>query len=146
MTQSALLPLTVSDLVCFDDVDAGGAETTSDLQTLIQDVYHVLIEKRGSNIDDPTRGADVEGKLSGTSSDLVTIAQEIESELQKDDRITSCQAAVSFLTPGSSAPDGTLLPNGGWLLEVDIQPASSIAPSAQSLAYYFSQQTGLVAA
>lgn len=90
MTQPAALPLTIPDLVGFDDLDANGAETTSDLQTLFQDVYHVALELLGTNPDDPTRGAGLATYLSGTSVQLQTAGGVLENQLLADDRITSC--------------------------------------------------------
>jgi hypothetical protein len=144
MSNASQLPLTVSDVVCLDDLDANGSETTSDLQTLIQDVYHVLIEVRGSNIDDVTRGAGVELLLSGDASVLPGVAQEIETQLGQDSRIAAVTATISLVAPGGSAPDGTVLPDGGFTLDVDIQPDASIAPSAVSLSYYLAANGGLL--
>jgi hypothetical protein len=139
---SSLLPLTVADLVCIEDLDANGAETTSDMQTLVQDVYHVVIEKIGSNIDDIARGIGAENLLSGDSNALLNLAQVVESQLGEDDRIAGVTATVSQILPGGTLPDATLLPEGGFLLEIDIDPAASIAPSTQSITLYFAQSQG----
>jgi hypothetical protein len=139
---TSILPLTAPDLVCLDDLDANASETTSDLQTLIQDVYHVLIEIYGSNIDDVDRGLNVEGMLSSDASDLPTLCLNAEQQLGQDARIAAVSVTSSYVPPGGKAQDGTLLPNGGYLLDVDIQPDQSIAPSPVALATYLAAGTG----
>jgi hypothetical protein len=98
MTQPTGLPLTVPDLVGFDDLDPNASETTSDLQTLFQDVYHVAVEILGTNPDDPTRGVGLLTYLSGTSVQLQTAGGVLENQLLADDRITSCNVAFDFST------------------------------------------------
>lgn len=88
------LPLTIADLVCGDDLDPFGTETTSDLQTLIQDVLHVLKEFPGSNPDDPNRGIGVETYLSGTADSLNVLPGLIQHQLSSDTRIDTCVAVV----------------------------------------------------
>ncbi len=114
------LPLTAPDLVCVDDLDPFASETTSDLQSLIQDVYHVLIQAPGSNPDDIDRGIGVNQMLSGATNALAGTAHMIQVELAKDDRIDAVQAKMTNLGPGSVLPDGTPLPAGGYLLEVTV--------------------------
>ena len=115
---AAQLPLTVPDVVCIDDIDQNGLETTSDLQTLEQDVYHLLIEIKGSNIDDITRGLGIEGLLSAAANRLGGKAQEIESQLQQDARIVIAIATVSILPPGTRLPDGTTFAGTDAILEL----------------------------
>lgn len=94
---STVLPLTYPDLVCDLDLDPFANETTSDLQNLIQDVYHLLLELSGSNLDDPTRGIGVEQYLNGRFDDLQTLMNTIELQISQDDRVKNCQATVQQL-------------------------------------------------
>ena len=101
---ASTLPLTYPDALCFDDVDALGRETTSDLQTLVQDVYHSLIEDPGSNIDcnvnGVTRGVGIYGLLSSSATDpLQSIERRVATGLLQDERISTCQ--VSIIAPTS---------------------------------------------
>lgn len=126
MATQPALPLTAPDLVCLDDVDLFASETTSDLQSLQQDVYHILLETPGSNIDDTNRGIGVEQLLSSSLDDVLMITQIIDVQLAKDDRINSCTSSLTELPPGSTLPDGTPLPDGGYLLELDIVAGSDV--------------------
>lgn len=128
MTQPAILPLTYPDAVCVDDVDPNGNETLSDLQTLAQDVYHLLLEVPGSNLDDPTRGIGVVGYLSGTSVNLLTLPSLIDGQLAKDDRIDSSQT--------------TVVQNADLSYTITIQLVASGA--VVPLSYLYSQADGLV--
>jgi hypothetical protein len=47
------------DLSCWDDLDDSEIVITG-LDVVAQDLYHVLIEPRASNLDDPDRGADIQ--------------------------------------------------------------------------------------
>jgi phage baseplate assembly protein W len=89
----------VADLRCFDDLDEFGAETTNELENLAQDLYHRLIEPRGSNLDDPDRGLGVEEMLSGEVDP--GLKQRIEAELRKDERVTLVSATISEIEEGS---------------------------------------------
>lgn len=133
------LPLTAPDVVCFDDLDLLGTETASDLETLEQDVYHVLIEVPGSNPDDVSRGCGVESILSGPSTRLDGLTTKIESQLRKDDRIDDARAMLTKLPPGSTLPDGTTLPDGGYLLGIEIVSGASVL----GLSYSFTSDGGL---
>lgn len=88
------LPLTYRDLVLDDDLDPFAAETTSDLQNLIQDVTHILQEDLGSNADDPLRGVGINNYLSGTQTNFASISGVIETQLNSDDRISACTATI----------------------------------------------------
>ena len=89
------LPLTIPDLVCDLDLDPFAAETTSDLQTLIQDVTHVLRELPGNNPDDIDAGVGVETYLNGTVDAFKTLPSKIEHQLLRDDRITAATATIA---------------------------------------------------
>lgn len=97
------LPLTAPDAVCLDDLDALGRETTSDLQSLVQDVYHSLIEDPDSNIDAPGRGVGIYSMLSAGATDpLQSIQRRVAAGILKDDRISTCDVQI---TPPASATD-----------------------------------------
>lgn len=130
MTLPANLPLTYADLVDVDDLDPFGGETTSDLQSLQQDVRHVLIELPGSNPDDPTRGVGIESYLSGTSADIVKATAINDQQLTQDDRITSSSTSIG------PNPDPKV---GGVIIEIRIVGSTGVF----GLSYGWTQQTGL---
>jgi phage baseplate assembly protein W len=124
----AALPLTVPDLVCDDDLDLFAGETTSDLQTLEQDVYHVLLETPGSNIDDPNRGIGLEAMLSSAvTTSLSDLARTIDAELLKDDRIDASTTTITQLTDGS------------YVVEIDVVAGAETV----GLAYSYAPDGGL---
>ncbi len=92
---SASLPLSYPDLVCTDDLDPFASETSSDLQTLEQDVLHVLDEAMGSNPDDPERGVGIYNIIGGTVDQLQQMAATIDTQLEKDDRIDSSTTTIA---------------------------------------------------
>jgi hypothetical protein len=47
-----------ADLLCWEDLDEKEVIVTG-IDAVAQDLFHVLIEPRGSNLDDPDRGADI---------------------------------------------------------------------------------------
>lgn len=100
MTQPGALPLTYTDLVCLDDMDPNAAETTSDLQNLLQDTYHVLVEDPGSNPDDPTRGVGIDNYLSGTTDQFTGLAGVIDEQLTADPRITKSTTNIQQASSG----------------------------------------------
>lgn len=122
------LPLTVPDLVCELDLDAQARETTTDLQTLSQDVLHVLLELVGSNLDDPDRGIGVDQYLSGTEDQLAALPSVIENQLEKDDRIDACSASLDQQADGS------------WILSIEVQVDGTVL----GLQYGYVQGSGLV--
>lgn len=117
---TAPLPLTTTDLVCLDDLDPYGNETTSDLQNLVQDIFHILKEMPGSNPDDPKRGIGVETFLGGTVASLASLPGRVEAQLGEDDRIDSVSCTVSqadenFVLHVSIGVAGTVVPlQFGW--------------------------------
>lgn len=100
MTQPGSLPLTYTDLVCLDDMDPNAAETTSDLQNLLQDIYHVLVEDPASNPDDPTRGVGIDNYLSGTTDQFTGLAGVIDEQLTADTRITKSTTNIQQASSG----------------------------------------------
>lgn len=98
---SNALPLTIPDLVCVLDLDPNGNETKTDLETLSQDVLHVLLELLGSNPDDPERGVGIDMFLSGTVDDLAKATRAVETQLEADDRIDTVSANLVQQADGS---------------------------------------------
>lgn len=125
---STALPLTAPELVALDDLDLFAGEVASDLEALKQDVYHLLIEAPGSNPDDVDRGVGIDDMLSSPTTKLTSIPQIIEAQLQRDERIDAARARVVQIQPGGALPDGTALPDGGYLLEVEIAVGESVVP------------------
>lgn len=95
------LPLTYAEPVCVLDCDPDANETTSDLQNLVQDVYHRLIEIPGSNPDDATLGIGVQQLLSGTVTNMMGLQQRVPQQLLEDDRISSCDVSIVQNPDGS---------------------------------------------
>jgi hypothetical protein len=118
----------VTDGVCVTDLDPNSNETTSDLQGLAQDIYHILLEAPGSNLDDPTRGVGCEGYLSGSGAQLAALPAIIDSQLRKDTRIDS---STSGLTQN---------PDGSYLLSILVVADGSILP----LGFAYTSAGGLV--
>lgn len=81
------------DLDCFDDITPFADELDDPLAELVQDVYHILIEAPGSNIDDPARGIGIVDRLSRAVDQ--TLASHIDAELEKDDRIDVSQTVIA---------------------------------------------------
>ena len=127
----ASVSVSITDAVCLDDVDSTGAETTSDLQALSQDIYHILLESFGSNIDDPSRGIGVRGLLNGTSQGLTRAAGILDSQLRKDNRIDSSRTTITF--------DST---TQIYTLNLMVVAAGNLLP----MAYNYTQAGGLVPA
>lgn len=86
-----------------DDLDPSGAETSSDLESLEQDVMHVLEENLGSNLADPQKGVGVANYLSGTSVQFAQLPAIIDSQLAQVTRIDNSHTTIQ------QQPDGSLL-------------------------------------
>lgn len=83
------------DIRCLDDMTLFADECESELEELEQDVYHVLIQELGSNLDDPNRGLGLDDLLSSDDSVLNGIASRAEIEVaSRDDRIASTSAQL----------------------------------------------------
>lgn len=87
------------EIRCYDDMDQFGGETVDELEDLEQDLYHRLIEPRGSNLDDPERGLGIEDMLSGALDG--TLKHKIEDELSKDPRVRGAAASITEIETGS---------------------------------------------
>lgn len=115
VTGELLVNAPVTDLVCVDDLDPSGNETTSDLQALAQDVYHLLLESPGSNLDDPTRGVGLGLILSRPAPDLLALPGQIDAQLRKDDRIDASKSSVVQNADGSFSLTVQIVVNGALL-------------------------------
>lgn len=117
----------VVDAVCLDDLDANGNETTSDLQGLSQDVYHLLLEAHGSNLDDPARGVGLDDLLSRPTISLSAAASVIDSQLRRDPRIDSSKTTLSVVA-------------GVWTIAVQLVVNGALLP----LGFKYSSSAGLL--
>lgn len=98
------------DLRAWDDLDLFGRETESDLEDLEQDVFHMLIEAPGSNLDAPARGIGIEDVLSSAFDSAVT--SRIESQLRKDSRVAVATARITEVERESFRLDIAIEPDG----------------------------------
>jgi hypothetical protein len=106
------------DALCLDDLDANGGELDDPLAELYQDLYHRLIEAPGSNLDDPSRGYGIEGRLSAAGrKDAVgpSIKHGIESELCKDVRVHNARATVTSPADGEYRVEIEIVADEGLL-------------------------------
>jgi hypothetical protein len=117
----------ITDALWFDDMDPNGGETSSDLQSLTQDCYHVLLETLGSNLDDPTRGIGVENALSASSTVLLAMPSQIDAQLLRDDRVQSSTTTLSQISTLS------------WGLKTNVVPVGAVLP----ITYSYSPSQGL---
>lgn len=131
-------PLEYADLVCELDADPFARETASDLENLMQDVLHVLIEDAGSNLDDPDRGIGIDALLSGSDVQLTFAAAQIDAQITKDSRIDSSSTTLSQ-PDGGFVLNGEKFPAGSFLIEVMIGVNGAFLP----LSFGFSQAGGL---
>lgn len=118
MTQLSL-PFTYADILNLEDMDPLGGDTASDLQNLVQDCYHALIELPGTNQDDPYRGVGIMNYLSGNTQQFASLPKDIETDFLRDDRIDTCSCSITTDVNDAQTPyrvsiqigvDGTVLP------------------------------------
>lgn len=85
------------DLVCKDDMPLNAAEV-SGVQNVAQAIYRRLITPRGGVIDDPNYGTDISALIDDvqTSRQAAIIAQQIDVEAMKDERVLSSQTQGEF--------------------------------------------------
>lgn len=114
----------ITDAVWMDDADPNGSETTSDLQALVQDCYHVLIQTLGANLDDPTRGIGVEEALSNSAADILAMPANVDRQMLLDPRVRTSTTTVTQTGPLS------------WSLQTTIEPTGDVMPIS------FSYSTG----
>jgi hypothetical protein len=97
-----------------DDLDPTGAETDSDLESLEQDVVHILAQVLGSNLADPEKGVGAVNYLNGTTVQLEAMPAIIDSQLAEVSRITTSHTTLLTQSDGS------------FLVEVEIQVGTDI--------------------
>ena len=83
------------ELLAYDDLGTFGEETSDELVMLDQDLYHRLIERPGSNPDDPNRGLGLIDRLS--APDDPNLSAEAEAELRKDPRVLAVTVSVAAM-------------------------------------------------
>jgi hypothetical protein len=102
------------DLKCFQDLDPFATELDDPLSELDQDVFHILVEPPGSNIDDIDRGIGIEEALSGRLDPM--LARRIEAQLQRDERIDVARCLIE--------PDGTV--EGHYRIDIEIEANTDV--------------------
>lgn len=123
------LPLTYTDLVFSNgDLDPFGAETTSDLQNLQQDISTLIIELFNSNLDDPNRGIGIETFLSANANQFSTLSGLIEAQVLQDDRVSACTVTT------------TQNGNGAYSIIIQVQVGQTVLP----LEYNWVSGAGLI--
>ena len=95
------LQRTYQELRWAEDMDPNGAETASDLESLEQDVQHIIEEVIGSNLADPDKGVGAVNYLSGTTAQLQAMPSIIDSQLEKVSRITNSASSITIPDDGS---------------------------------------------
>lgn len=83
----------MADVLCFEDLDQFGTDIDDPIAELEQDVFHILIETPGSNIDDPDRGLGLEDALSGEYDPKHPAL--IAAGLEKDPRIDAARCVIT---------------------------------------------------
>ncbi len=95
------LPKTYATVLWLDDLDLQGRDTASDLASLEQDVLHVLMQLRGSNIADPDKGLGVQTYLNGTSIQLQRLPSLIDTQLSQMSRVSGSRTVLTQDSDGS---------------------------------------------
>lgn len=93
----------LTDFDCWDDLSLFDKDLTDPVEVLAQDVYHILIEAPGSNIDDPDRGIGILDMLSAPRD--VGLAARISAQVERDERVSTCQTTVTETGPGAIRVD-----------------------------------------
>lgn len=83
------------------DLDPSGAETDSDLESLENDVLHILMQTLGSNLADPDKGVGVFEYLSGTTIQLEALPAIVDAQLAQVSRIASSTTTLAQQSDGS---------------------------------------------
>lgn len=99
MTQG--LPLTYQEPKWTDDLDPAGRETQSDLESLEQDVLHIISERLASNLADPQKGAGAADMLSGDATVFAALPHVIDAQLALVSRITASHTTQTTAADGS---------------------------------------------
>lgn len=113
----------MTDLLCFDDLDAFATELDDPLAELEQDNYHRLITARGMNLDDPDLGLGLEEMLSAALDG--SLGPRVEAELLKDERNLDVRARVTELARDAE----------GVSIQLDLEIETSDGVLAQSLRF-----------
>jgi hypothetical protein len=95
------LPRTYAEPKWLEDLDPTGAETASDLESLEQDVMHIIAQTLGSNVADPDKGIGAVNYLSGTSAALAQMPQVLDAQLSNVLRLSGSKTTLT------QAADGT---------------------------------------
>lgn len=98
---TAPLPKTYPEVRWYDDLDSSGVETDSDLESLEQDVYHIIRETLGSNPADPNKGIGADNYLNGTETQLAIMPRLIDAQLAEVDRISNSHTELTKQDDGS---------------------------------------------
>lgn len=86
------------DGLAYDDLDLFGRELDDPEAELEQDLWHRLIEPKGSNPDDINRGIGLIDRIGGPVD--ANLARVIESDFLTDDRVASVVADIEQTGPG----------------------------------------------
>lgn len=95
------LPKTYPEPVWTDDLDPFGRETQTDLESLEQDVLHIIGQRRGSNTADPTKGGGAFGILSGDASVLADLPHQVDADLRQMTRVDASNSTIEELDDGT---------------------------------------------
>ena len=112
-----------TEIQCLYDLDEFGTEITDPAEELYQDLVHRIITPPGQNIDDPDNGLGIDGLLSGSNADLISLGPRIEAELRKDDRVADVRALV------------TPLGRGVYSIRIAVVPDSNVIQTAEEELY-----------
>jgi phage baseplate assembly protein W len=80
------------DIRCGDDLDPF-ARDVPPLETLAQDIYHLLITNKGTLFLDPDWGLGLESYLGRPIP--TTLAGDIENEVRRDDRVSGAKCVIT---------------------------------------------------
>lgn len=114
-------PKNFPDILFGDDLDLYARECPNDYVGLKQDVLHLEKQGIGSNLDDLTKGIDLQATSSGTLAALQGAGGELEEQLAHDDRIDT--ASVNVIQRGTG-------PAAKYTLDVQVKPAPSVLSPA----------------
>ncbi|MDB4992795.1 MAG: hypothetical protein JWM74_227 [Myxococcaceae bacterium] len=104
----------MGEIDCFEDMNEFGRELEDPLEELLQDLFHRLEERPGSNPDDVDRGVGVEDALSGPEDS--TLAKRIEIDFKKDDRVDAVRASISRDDDATSPQQGA-----SYRIEIEVE-------------------------
>ena len=108
----------MTDLRWLDDLDPNGTETADAGEELVQDLYHVIEEDRGSNLDDETRGLGVANRLSDVlPADFTTT---VDRELMDDDRVNTATSTLGVDAQGNATLNVKIEPVDDLLEELNL--------------------------